>query len=57
MRVHRVLACPFGNSFARGEYQDSMAYDILQDFYLKGVVLYINDTAIHGASVTLFWTS
>jgi len=36
----------FGVSMAPGEYQARMAHEILQDYYLNGAILYIDDTVI-----------
>jgi hypothetical protein len=54
--VYRFLACPFGISTAPGEYQARMAHIILEEFYLKGAVVYIDDTVIYGATVDSFLT-
>jgi len=52
--VYRVSACPFGISTAPGEYQARMAHEILQDYYLNGAIVYIDDTVIYGSSVEGF---
>ena len=49
--VYRFLACPFDISTAPGEYQARMAHEILQDYYLNGAIVYIDDTVIHGSTV------
>ena len=49
--VYRFLACPFGISTAPGEYQARMAHEILQDYYLNGAIVYIDDTVIYGSTV------
>jgi hypothetical protein len=46
--VYRFLACPFGISTAPGVYQARMAHQILHEFYLRGAVVYIDDTIIYG---------
>ena len=33
------LACPFGISTAPGEYQERMAHEVLQDYYLNGAIV------------------
>jgi hypothetical protein len=52
--VYRFLACPFGISTAPGEYQARMAHHILQDYYLNGAVVYIDDTIIYGKNEESF---
>ena len=42
------LACPFGILTAPGEYQARMAHEVLQDYYLNGAIVYIDDTVIYG---------
>ena len=37
-----------------GEYQARMAHQILQEFYLNGAVVYIDDTVIYGANLGTF---
>ena len=48
MGVYRFLSCPFGISITPGEYQARMAHEVLQDYYLNGAVVYIDDTIIYG---------
>jgi hypothetical protein len=45
--VYRFTACPFGISTAPGIYQDRMANEILKDVYLKGELVYIDDTVVY----------
>jgi hypothetical protein len=45
------LACSFGISTAPGEYQARMANVVLGEFYLKGCIIHIDDTVIHGADL------
>ena len=52
--VYRFLACPFDISTAPGEYQARMAHEILQDYYLNGEIVYIDDTVIYGSTVEGF---
>jgi len=52
--VYRFLACPFGISTAPGKYQARMAYEILQDYYLNGAIVYIDDTVIYRRTVEDF---
>ena len=52
--VYSFLACPFGISTAPGEYQARMAHHILQDYYLNGAVVYIDDTIIYGENEESF---
>ena len=54
--VYRFSACPFSISTARGEYQARMAHEILQDYYLNGAIVYIDDTVIYGSTVEGFPT-
>ena len=44
------MTCLFGISTVPGEYQARMAYQILQEIYLNGAVVYIDDTVIYGTS-------
>ena len=39
---------PFVVLTAPGEYQARMAHEVLQDYYLNGAVVYIDDTIIYG---------
>jgi hypothetical protein len=55
--VCRLLVCPFGISTAPGEYQARMAHKILQDYYLNGAIVYIDDTDIYGSTVEDFLRS
>ena len=50
------MACPFGISKSPGEYQDRMAHEILQDYYLNGAIVYIDDMVIYGSTVKGFLT-
>jgi hypothetical protein len=52
--VYRFSACPFGISTAPGEYQAQMAHVVLEEFYLKGCIVSIDDTVIHGADLESF---
>ena len=52
--VYRILACPFGISTAPREYQARKAYQILQQCYLYGAVVYIDDTVIYGTNMGTF---
>ena len=52
--VYRFLACTFGILTAPGEYQARMAHHILQDYYLNGAVVYIDDTIIYGKNEESF---
>ena len=53
--VYRFLACPFGISIAPGEYQARMAHHILQDYYLNGAVVYIDNTILNGKNEERSW--
>ena len=50
--VYLFLACPFGISTAPGEYQARKAHEVLQDYYLNGALIYIDDTIIYGNEET-----
>jgi hypothetical protein len=52
--VYQILGCAFGISTALGEYQAQMAHVVLEEFYLKGCIVYIDDTVIHGADLESF---
>ena len=52
-----VFSVPFGISTAPGEYQAHMAHEILQDNYLNGSIVYIDDTVIYGSTVDGFLRS
>jgi len=54
--VYRFLVCPFGILTAPGEYQARMAHEVLQDYYLIGAVVYIDDTIINGRNEETFQT-
>ena len=54
--VYRFLACPFDISTAPGKYQEWLAHEILQDYYLIGSIGYIHDTVIFGSTVEDFLT-
>ena len=54
--VYRFLACPFGISTAPSKYQARMAHEVLQDNYLNGAVVYIDDTIIYGRNEETFLT-
>ena len=54
--MYRFLACPFGISTEPGEYQARMAHKILQEYYLNGAMVYIDDTVIYGSKVEGFLT-
>ena len=47
----QVSCDPFGISTASGEYQARMTYEILQDYYLNGAIVYIDDTVIYGSTI------
>ena len=49
-----ILAYPFGISTAPGDYQARMAHEILQDHFLNGAIVYIDDTVIYGSTVKAF---
>ena len=53
-RVYRFLACPLGISTASGEYQARMAHENLQDYYLNGAIVCIDDTVIYGSTWMVF---
>jgi len=48
--IYRFLAYPFVISTAPVEYQTRMAHEVLQDYYLNGAVVYIDDTIIYEES-------
>jgi len=53
--VHRFVSCPFGISTAPGKYQARMAHQVLEGYYLNGVVVYIDDTVIYGKTRKFSW--
>jgi hypothetical protein len=52
--IYRFTACPFGICTAPGIYQDRMANEILRDVYLKGAVVYIDDTMVYSKDPNQF---
>ena len=44
----------FGISTAPGEYQARLAHHVLEEFYLNGAVVYIDDTVIYGKNEESF---
>ena len=53
--ISEVLGYPieFSQDIAPGEYQARMAHEILQDYYLNGAIVYIDDTVIYGSTVEI----
>ena len=54
--IYRFLVFPFGISKAPGEYQARKAHEVLQDYYLNGVVVFIDGTIIYGRNEKSFLT-
>ena len=52
--MYRLLACPFGIPTVPGEHRAQMDYQILQEFYLNGDVVYIDDTVIYSTNLRTF---
>ena len=50
MGMYPFLACPLGISTASGEYQARMTHE-LQDYYINGAIVYIDETVMHASTV------